>query len=139
MADVKQADEKKPKAEQRALVPNAEGNVIMEIIAGPYRGNYLTMTAADAEEAKDSHWARDPGETDRDHDHELTEEDRQSALTQAQAWAQAQWDAAAGIEQQPPPEGGEGGEGGAARRRNLGARPGSGYMTRTTETPERKT
>jgi hypothetical protein len=126
------ADEKKPKAEQRALVPNAEGNVIMEVIAGPYRGNYLTMTAADAEEAKDSHWARDPGETDRTHDHELTEEDRQSALTQAQTWAQAQWDAAAGIDQPPPPEGG------VTAKRNLGAKPPAGYTTKTTEPHERK-
>ena len=105
MADDKKPDDKRVKAAPK-LVPNAEGNVIMEVITGPYRGNYLTMTVADAEEAKDSHWARDPNEMDRDHDHVLTEEDRQSALTQAHAWAQAQWDAAAGIEPDPPPEGG---------------------------------
>ena len=126
--DDKKTDESK-KAEKRALVPNADGNVIMEVIAGPYRGNYLTMTAADAEEAKDSHWARDPGETDRDHDHVLTEEDRQSAITQAHAWAQAQWDAAAGIDPPPPPEGGDGGI--AGRKRSLAAEEQPPYKTRS--------
>jgi len=103
-AEEERNEQRRKTAAERELVPNAEGNVIMEVIMGPYRGNYLTMTAADAEEAKDSHWARDPGETDRDHDHVLTEEDRQSALTQAHAWAQAQWDAAAGIHDENPPE-----------------------------------
>jgi hypothetical protein len=107
-AEEERNEQRRKTAAERELVPNAEGNVIMEVIMGPYRGNYLTMTAADAEEAKDSHWARDPGETDRDHDHVLTEEDRQSALTQAHAWAQAQWDAAAALgdddDEAPPPE-----------------------------------
>ena len=104
-AEEERNEQRRKTAAERQLVPDANGNVIMEVIMGPYRGNYLTMTAADAEEAKDSHWARDPGETDRDHDHVLTEEDRQSALTQAHAWAQAQWDAAAALgddDDEPP-------------------------------------
>jgi hypothetical protein len=97
-AEEERLEQRRKTAAERELVPDANGNVIMEVIMGPYRGNWLTMTAADAEEAKDSHWARDPGETDRDHDHVLTEEDRQSALTQAQ------WDAAAGTDDEDPPE-----------------------------------
>jgi hypothetical protein len=162
-AEEERNEHRRKTAAERQLVPDANGNVIMEVIMGPYRGNYLTMTAVDAEEAKDSHWARDPGETDRDHDHVLTEEDRQSALTQAHAWAQAQWDAAAALgdgddEPDPIPEG-ETEEARQAREERRqqrerehneramqpGNQPRAGYPTRTVarpqpgRTPDRKT
>jgi hypothetical protein len=147
-AEEERNEQRRKTAEQRELVPDANGNVIMEVIMGPYRGNYLTMTAVDAEEAKDSHWARDPGETDRDHDHVLTEEDRQSALTQAHAWAQAQWDAAQGVDDDEPPEG-ETEEARHAREEKKRQRerehneramqsgnPKAGYQTRTAAKPQ---
>jgi hypothetical protein len=106
MADDKKPDDKRVKAAPK-LVPNAEGNVMVEAIMGPYRNQNLTMTAADGQAAIDAHWARDPTEALYEHE-PLDDEHRQEAVTAAHAWAQAQWDAAAGIVP-PPPEGGEGG------------------------------
>ena len=126
--DDKRTNEKKTraKAEQRALVPNAEGNVMVEAIMGPYRGQHLTMTATDGQAAIDAHWARDPTEAIYEHD-ELDEAERTAALDASHTWAQAQWDAAQGVEPpEPPPP-----EGGVTRRRALEPedKPG-GYSTR---------
>jgi len=125
--DDKRTDEKKTraKAEQRALVPNAEGNVMVEAIMGPYRGQNLTMTAADGQAAIDAHWARDPTEALYEHE-PLDEAERTAALDASHTWAQAQWDAAQGVEPEPPPP-----EGGVTRRRALEPedKPG-GYSTR---------
>ncbi len=102
------ADEKK-KAAQQQLVPNAEGNVMVDVIMGPYRNSRLTMTAADGQAAIDGHWAIAPNQA-LDPDHEphdpLTDQQRQDALTAAHTWAQATWDAAQGTAEpkagQPP-------------------------------------
>ena len=75
-----------------------EGSRQMYIIVGPYRGSVLTMPDAEAEDAKDSHWAVEmntvappfDADTPPDHDHELTDEDRAYAVEAANAWAQAQ-------------------------------------------------
>jgi hypothetical protein len=127
----KRDHDKKPKAEQRALEPNAEGNVRVEAIMGPYRGQHLTMTAADGQAAIDAHWARNPADPHYEHDM-LSDEERTAAWDGSHAWAKTQWDAAAGIEQPPPPEGGEGG---ITRRRSMAPdkSPGSGYQTRHVE------
>jgi len=77
-----------------------EGSRQMYIIVGPYRGSVLTMPDAEAEDAKDSHWAVEmntvappfDADTPPDHDHELTDEDRAYAVEAANAWAQAQSD-----------------------------------------------
>jgi len=84
-----------------------EGTRQMYIIVGPYRGSVLTMPDAEAEDAKDSHWAVEmdtvapPFDADNpaDHDHELTDEDRAYAIEAANAWAQAQSDP-----EEPAPE-----------------------------------
>jgi hypothetical protein len=69
---------KEIESRERALVPNAEGNVRVEAIMGPYRGQHLTMTAADGQNAINDHWARDPTEALYEHE-ELSEEDRTHA------------------------------------------------------------
>lgn len=98
----------------------------VEAILGPYRGQRLTMTTADADTAINDHWARDPFSEDPPHD-PLTEEERSHALEASKAWAAAQQAAAAGEEPppvEPPPE-----EGGATRA--MGADDQSGkYKTR---------
>lgn len=126
------ADDKKT-ASARALVPNAEGNVMVEAIMGPYRGQHLTMTAADGQGAINDHWARDPSEAIYEHE-PLDDADRQHAIEAAHTWAQAQWDAAQGVPPDPPPpEGGEG-EGGVTRGRDMAPnRPAPGYATRSAD------
>jgi len=87
-----------------------DGTRQMYIIVGPYRGSVLTMPDAEAEDAKDSHWAVEmdtvapPFDADSppDHDHDLTDEDRAYAIEAANAWAQAQSDP-----EEPAPEGDE--------------------------------
>jgi hypothetical protein len=87
-----------------------EGMRAMWIIVGPYKGSVLTMPDAEAEDAKDSHWAINmsdmapPFDANKplEHDHELTDEDRAYAVEAANAWAQAQSDP-----EEPPPEGDE--------------------------------
>jgi hypothetical protein len=120
-------DDKKPekkKAEQRALVPNAEGNVMVEAILGPYRGNRLTMPAAEGEQARDDHWVINPSDMES-YDHPtLTDEERTASLAAAQAWAQAQWDTAQGVAPPPPPEGG------VTRKRSMAAEEPAHYKTR---------
>jgi hypothetical protein len=121
----KKADEERRKtAAQRALVPNAEGNVIVECIMGPYRGQNLTMTAADGQAAINDHWARDPTEALYEHE-PLDEADRTHAVDASHAWAHAQWDAAQGIEPEAPPP-----EGGVTRRRAMAPETPVGYPTR---------
>lgn len=79
----------------------------IEAILGPYRGQRLTVSDADATAAINDHWARDPYSEDPPHD-ALTEEERAHALEAAQAWAAAQLAASQGETppDPPPPEGG---------------------------------
>jgi hypothetical protein len=92
------ADDDKKKAARQALVPNAEGNVAVDVIMGPYRDNRLTMTAADGQAAINAHWARNPQEPYGEHD-PLTDQQRTDALEASHAWAKAQQDAL--LENQP--------------------------------------
>jgi len=121
----------KPKAEQRALEPDAAGNVVIDVIMGPYRNQRLTMPAAEAQTAINDHWARDPysGVPYGEGHEPLDDEHRAEALTAANTWAQTQWDA--GKEEPPPPEGGEGEAGITGRRRSLAAEDQPGYKTRS--------
>jgi len=135
MADDDKKSAPKKKAEQRALVPNAEGNVIVEAIMGPYRGQHLTMLAADGQNAINDHWARDPTEALYEHE-ELSEEDRTHAVEASHIWAQAQWDAAQDIEPDAPPP--EGGEGGVTRKRSMAAEQPAAYKTRHAPEPDKK-
>src|SRR5262245_13785830 len=75
----------------------------VEAILGPYRGQRLTMLDADADAAVNDHWARDPYAPPEDPHDPLTEQERTDALAAAQAWAQAQWDAAQGNAPPEPP------------------------------------
>jgi hypothetical protein len=125
-----QKKDERAKAERQALVPDDAGKVRVEAIMGPYRGQHLTMTAADGDAAINGHWARDPNVALYGHD-PLSEQERTDALAASHVWAQAQWDAAQGIvpPDPPPPEGGEG-EGGVTRRRAMKPDEGHGYTTR---------
>ena len=99
MADDSRKTDDRKKAAQQQLVPNAEGNVMVDVIMGPYRNSRLTMTAADGQAAIDGHWAIAPNVAfDPDHEpHDpLTDQQRQDALTASHAWAQATWDVAQG-------------------------------------------
>jgi hypothetical protein len=79
------------------------GGRAMWVTVGPYKGSVLTMPDAEAEDAKDSHWAinmsdmQPPFDANAplEHDHELTDEDRAYAVEAANAWAAAQ---------NPPPD-----------------------------------
>lgn len=95
----------------------------IEAILGPYRGNRLTMPAAEAQNAINDHWARDPYSEDPPHD-ALTEEERAHALEAATAWRDAQLAASQGEE--PPPDPAP--EGGATRA--MQSEGGGGYKTR---------
>src|SRR4029077_3102134 len=86
------ADDDKKKTARQELVLNAEGNVAVDVIMGPYRDNRLTMTAADGQAAVDAHWARNPQEPYGEHD-PLSDQERNDALEASHAWAQAQQDA----------------------------------------------
>ena len=117
----------------------------IDVHLGPYRDKRLLVSAADAESAVNNHWARDPHEVeDPDHPHPpLDDAERQAALESANAWAQAQWDVAQGVDKppEPPPEGGEGegeGEGGITRRkRAMKPEDSPDYKTRHIEHPAR--
>jgi hypothetical protein len=83
-------------AEQLATPsPAMAGHRQMWIIVGPYKGSVLTMPDAEAEDAKDSHWAVEMSTVsppfnagaEPEHDHELTDEDRAHAVEAANAWA----------------------------------------------------
>jgi hypothetical protein len=116
-----------------ALEPNAEGNVMVDIIMGPYRSQRLTMTAADGQAAIDGHWATAPNQA-YDPDHEphdpLTDQERQDALTAATTWAQTTWDAAQGVTPPDPPPP----EGGVVSTRAMKPDGGAGYKTREAKT-----
>jgi hypothetical protein len=105
----------------------------VEAILGPYRGQRLTMTAADATAAINAHWARDPFTTEEPHD-PLSEEERTAALDAANAWYDAQQAAASGEAPppEPPPEGGE-----AQSKRAMAAEKPGAYTTRETAKPKR--
>lgn len=107
---IDQAEEDRKKAEEEhkkristatALEPNAEGNVMVEAFMGPYRGQRLTMTAADGTAAIGAHWARNP--VDFEYQHEaLDEEGRKAAWEASNTWAQTQWDRAQKEEDEAP-------------------------------------
>ena|SRR5580765_6219150 len=87
----------------------ADETKVIDVIMGPYRGTRLTVSAADADAAVNSHWATDanaplPLPDDEPHP-PLSDEERTAALEAAQTWAQAQWDAAqaVGTPKEPPP------------------------------------
>jgi hypothetical protein len=122
-------DKKIPEQRQAELVPDAAGNVRVEVIMGPYRGQHLTMTNADGQAAINAHWARNPTEVLYQHE-ALSDQERTDAFAAAHAWAQAQWDAAQGTTppEPPPPEGGE--TGGETRKRTMRPDEGEGYRTR---------
>ena len=120
------ADEKKA---AQHLVPKPDGTVMVEVLMGPYRGQHLTMSAADGQAALAANWARDPSEAIYEHE-PLSDEDRKAAWDASHAWAQAQWDAAQSVE--PPAEGGDG-----RRRRSMEAEQAGGYATRHQEPPPR--
>jgi hypothetical protein len=123
-------DKKKEKVAGPKMVPDAEGNTLIDVIMGPYRDNRLKMTAADADAAVNAHWARDPlGQEDPDHP-PLTDQQRQDALAASHAWAQAQQDAL--LPDPPPPEGG------VTRKREMKPEEGEGYKTRQTEVPRHR-
>jgi hypothetical protein len=117
-----------------------EGSRQMYIIVGPYRGGVLTMPDAEAEDAKDSHWAVEmdtvapPFDADKpfEHDHELTDEDRAYAIEAANAWAQAQSDP-----EEPPPES-EGDEARQAREKRNADRQARRKPERKGETDEQR-
>ena len=75
----------------------------IDVIMGPYRGNLLTVSAADADAAVNAHWARDPhsGEAYGTGHDPLSDEERATALEAANTWAKAQWTAGT---QEPPPD-----------------------------------
>jgi hypothetical protein len=107
------------------LVADAAGNVMIEAIMGPYRGQRLTVKEADGTAAINDHWARNPVWTEYQHD-ELSAEERTAAFDAAHAWAKEQW-AWADEEETPPPEGTP------VRQRAMTPEPqhgGAGYATR---------
>src|SRR4029077_12971904 len=115
------ADDDKKKTARQELVPNAEGNVMVDVIMGPYRDNRLTMTAADGDAAINAHWARDPiGEEDPDHP-PLTDQQRQDAWDASHVWAQAQQDALLDVPAHQP-----------AAKRAMKPDEGAEYKTRDT-------
>jgi hypothetical protein len=132
-------------AEQLATpAPAMAGFRQMYVIVGPYRGNVLTMPDAEAESAKDNHWAVEmstvapPYDASKpaEHDHELTEEDRAYAVEAANAWA-ANVNAPP---DEPPPEDETEAQRQAREQRNADRRtmqPGGsgGYQTRSVPDP----
>jgi hypothetical protein len=120
------AEQQRDAPEQRAQEPDAEGNKIVEVLIGPYRGQRLKMPAAEADQATADHWARDPfgvvpipepkdeeerlrlirGESAPKEGEPamgegppyLSDEERRAAHEASTAWAQAQWDAAQELE-----------------------------------------
>ena len=95
--------------------PPHVGGRAMYVLVGPYKGSVLIMPEDEAENAKDNHWAIDQADMEPpfdaanpyEHDHDLTDEDRENAVREADEWA-AKVNAPP---EQPPPEGGEGEEG----------------------------
>jgi len=126
-----QADQQRRKeARDVPLVPDAAGNVMVEAFMGPYRGNRLTMTAADGQAAINNHWARNPGQIEYEHE-PLDDAGRIAALDASKAWAQVQWDAANGTNEEDigTPLGN--------KKRNVTPEPAGGYVTKTAEPTKR--
>ena len=133
-----------PMTTDQAVTPPAGpphlGGRAMYVLVGPYKGNVLIMPEDEAENAKDNHWAIDQADMEPpfdaanpyEHDHDLTDEDRENAVKEADEWA-AKVNAPP---EPPPPDGGEeGGEEGAARRRALEPERQPSYTTRATPAP----
>jgi hypothetical protein len=121
-----EADRKKA-ARDAPLVPNAEGNVMIECIMGPYRGQNLTVTAADGQAAINEHWARNPVEAEYQHD-ELSGEERTAAWDASHAWANRIWEEAQKEPDETPPP-----EGTPVRRAMTPQSEQGGYATRAAE------
>jgi len=80
----------------------------VNVLMGPYRGNYLDMPTGEGDAAIGGHWALDPYSTEPYGSHgALSDEERASALDAANAWAKAQWDAIENPPTEPPPPEGE--------------------------------
>ena len=79
-------EDRRKQARETPLVADAAGNVMIEAIMGPYRGNRLTVTEAEGQAAINDHWARNPVITEYQHE-ELSEEDRTAAWEAANNWA----------------------------------------------------
>jgi hypothetical protein len=90
--------------QQQKQEPDAEGNKVVDVMMGPYRGHRLKMPAAEADKAIIDSWARDPfsplpipqpkeGEADMGQPPFLSDEQRKAAHEASTRWAQAQWDA----------------------------------------------
>ena len=79
-------EDRQKQARETPLVADAAGNVMIEAIMGPYRGNRLTVTEAEGQAAINDHWARNPVITEYQHE-ELSEEDRTAAWEAANTWA----------------------------------------------------
>ena len=143
--DKRRDDADRARAEPLALVPDEAGNVVVEAIVGPYRGQRLTMPFAEGDQARDDHWVINPFDPVA-YDHPpLTDEERTASHEAATAWAQAQWDAAQGVEDEaPPPEADETDEQRRARqqrndehnRRQMQPDDPAGYPTRGQPQPQ---
>jgi hypothetical protein len=94
---------------QQRQEPDAEGNKVVDVMVGPYRGHRLKMPAAEADKAIIDNWARDPfsilpiaqpkeGEADMGQPPFLSDEQRKVAHEASTAWAQAQWEASQQLE-----------------------------------------
>jgi len=109
---------------------------MVDVILGPYRGNRLTMSTADADAAVNGHWATDANAAPLGPDEEphppLSDEERTAALDAANAWAKQTWETAQGTAppEPPPPEGG-------VTRDMEGDEPGK-YTTRATRSPRQR-
>ena len=91
----------------------ADETKMIDVIMGPYRGNRLTMSTADADAAVNGHWATDanapPPEPDDEPHPPLSDEERAAALDGRRGMGKAQLgDRARHRTDRPPPEG-EGG------------------------------
>ena len=75
--------------------PPHVGGRAMYVIVGPYKGSVLIMPEDEAENAKDNHWAINQSDMEPpfdaanpyEHDHDLTDEDRENAVREADEWA----------------------------------------------------
>lgn len=118
-------------AEQQAQAADAAGNLVVDVIMGPYRGQRLTMPESEAAAAVSAHWARDPfsGEPYGTAHDPLSDEERETALEAADTWARTQWGQPVATEQ--PTEG----DVAPTRARSMQADKPGGYATRAAPTP----
>ena len=85
-----------------------EETKVIEAICGPYRGQRLTVSAADFDRAIAERWARDP-HPDEPHDPheqppEMTDEETGMAIEAARAWQAEQVEIASGGKPTGPPK-----------------------------------